>query len=210
MRNWLGRYNLEVLTFIAGTFIVCVAAFCPALSVVQRFIVGFLWLFTLHEWEEGRYPGGFLDLIGDNLLKIEVSGELAGLSRIPTMCLILGFTVVPFFFDTVWWLVMLPVCLGIMEGIVHMACIRLFRLKRFYSPGMATALVELVVGGCCLAYLIACCAVPWWDYLISVALFFGCFALMQSRLVKLIGMRYRDFPKFMRGRMLALIKGTEQ
>ncbi|WP_165251603.1 hypothetical protein [Adlercreutzia sp. ZJ304] len=120
MRMWIAKYNIEVLTFIAVTFIVCVAVFMPTLSIIQKFIIGFLWLFTMHEWEEGKFPGGFLNLIGDNLLKIKVTDELAGLSRIPTMCLILGFTIIPFFFDTAWWLVMLPVCLSIMEGIVHM------------------------------------------------------------------------------------------
>lgn len=207
MRMWVAKYNLEVLTFIAATFIVCVAVSMPTLSVIQKFIIGFLWLFTMHEWEEGKYPGGFLDLIGGNLLKIEVSDELAGLSRIPTMCLILGFTIIPFFFDSVWWLVMLPVCLSIMEGIVHVAGIKLFRLKRFYTPGMVTALAEFVLGSLCLWYLIAFCAVPWWDYAIGVVLFFACFALMQSRLTKLVGIPYRQFPKIMRGRVIAMIKG---
>lgn len=85
MRKWVARYNLEALTFVLGTFIVCAAALYPALDVVQRFMLGFMWLFVLHEWEEGRYPGGFVDLMAANLLKREVSQETANLSRIPTM-----------------------------------------------------------------------------------------------------------------------------
>ncbi|MEC4184834.1 HXXEE domain-containing protein [Adlercreutzia sp. R21] len=204
MKNWVARYNLEVLTFVLGTFIVCAAAFYPSLSVIQRFIIGFMWLFALHEWEEGRCPGGFIDLIAGNILKMDVSRETADLSRIPTMVLILGFTILPFFFDSTWILVLLPVYLGIFEGIVHVAGIRIFRTGKPYTPGMVTALAEFALGAACLAYLIAFCPVAWWEYLVAAALYFACFAFMQSRLTKLVGIKYRDFPKIMRSRISAM------
>ncbi len=204
MRNWIAKYNLEVLTFILGTFIVFAAAICPSLDVVQRFMLGFMWLFVLHEWEEGKYPGGFVDLMAANLLKRKVSQEIANLSRIPTMALIIGFTVVPFFFDRVWILVLLPVYLGLFEGIVHVMGIKLMQQTRPYTPGMVTALAEFALGAGCLAYLIAFCSVAWWEYLAAVVLYFACFAFMQSRLTKLVGMRYRDFPKLMRARIKEL------
>ncbi len=201
MKNWVARYNLEVLTFLLGTFIVCAAALYPSMSPIQRFMIVFMWLFTLHEWEEGKYPGGFINLIAKNLLKMPVSQETANLSRIPTMVLIIGFTVIPFFFDTIWLVVLLPVYLGIFEGFVHMMGIKLFRLKKPYTPGMVTALAELAVGIGCLVYLITNCPVSLWEYLVAIVLYIACFALMQSRLTKLVGMRYRDFPKLMRTRI---------
>lgn len=204
MKNWVARYNLEVLTFLLGTFIVCAAALYPSMSAVQRFMIVFMWLFVLHEWEEGKYPGGFVDLIAKNLLKMPVSQETANLSRIPTMVLIIGFTVVPFFFDTVWLVVLLPVYLSIFEGIVHMMGIKLFRLEKPYTPGMVTALAELVAGIGCLVYLLANCPVPLWEYLVAIVLYIACFALMQSRLTKLVGIRYRDFPKLVRTRIKEL------
>lgn len=207
MKNWIAKYNLEVLTFISGTFIVCLAAFYPSMSIIQRFIIGFLWLFTLHEWEEGRYPGGFVDLIASKILKMEVSQQTADLSRIPTMILIFGFTIVPFFLDSVWWIVLLPVYLSLFEGFVHVAGIKLFRLERPYTPGMVTALAELVLGAICLAYMIMNCGVMWWEYLVAVVLYFGCFAFMQSRLTKLVGIRYRVFPKIIRSRIKELRQG---
>lgn len=210
MRLWIAKYNLEILTFISVSFIVCVTVLMPGLSVIQKFIIVFLWLFTMHEWEEAKFPGGFLNLIGDNLLKIKVTDELAGLSRIPTMCLILGVSIIPFFFDTVWWLVMIPVTFGFMEGIVHIVAIKLFSLKKFYSPGMITALAELVLSAFCLWYLIAFCNVAWWEYLVGVVLFFACFACMQSRLTKLVDIPFHQFPKIMRGRVLSLIKNKNQ
>lgn len=201
VRSWVAKHNLEVLTFILGTFIVCAASFYPTLSIVRRFMIGFMWLFVLHEWEEGKFPGGFVDLMAANLLKRKVSQETADLSRIPTMTLILGFTILPFLFDDVWLLVLLPVYLGIFEGIVHVMGIKLMGQPRPYTPGMATALAEFALGVACLAYLIVNCPVAWWEYLLAVVLYFACFAFMQSRLTKLIGMRYRDFPELMRARV---------
>lgn len=204
MKKWVARYNLEVLTFVLGTFVVCAAAFFPALSVVRRFLLGFMWLFVLHEWEEGKYPGGFTELMAANVLKTDVSKETADLSRIPTMALILGFTILPFLFDAVWVLVLLPVYLGIFEGIVHMAGIRIFRLRKPYTPGMATALAEFTLALACLAYLATSCQVAWWEYVLAAVVYAACFAFMQSRITKLVGMRYRDFPKLARARLKEL------
>lgn len=201
MKNWVAKYNLEVLTFVLGTFIVCAVALYPTLSIIQRFMIAFMWLFVLHEWEEGKYPGGFVDLMAKNLLKMDVSQETANLSRIPTMILIMSFTVIPFFFDTVWLLVLLPVYLSIFEGIVHVAGIKLFKLKRPYTPGLVTAFAEFAVGIGCLAYLITSCSAALWEYLVAVVLYFACFAFMQSRLTKLVGIKYREFPKMMRARI---------
>ena len=208
MKMWIAKYNIELLTSILCTFIVCAAALYPSLSTIQRFMIVFMWLFVLHEWEEGKYPGGFIDLMAKNILRMDVSQETANLSRIPTMILIIGFIVVPFFFDAVWLLVLLPVYLGIFEGIVHMAGIKIFRLKRPYTPGLVTALAELAVGIGCLAYLITSCPVALWEYLVAILLYFACFAFMQSRLTKLVGIRYRDFPKMMRSRIMEM--HTEQ
>ena len=207
MLNWIAKYNLEVLTFITGSFLLCVVAFYPEINLIQKFILALMWVFTLHEWEEGKYPGGFIELMAGNLLQIPVTQDLANRSRIPTMTHILGFTIVPFFLSSVWWIVLLPVYLGIFEGIVHMAGVKLFKLKKFYTPGMVTALVELCIGGTCLGCLIAFYSVPWWDYLIGLTLFFACFALMQSRLTKMVGIRYREFPKIMRSRVKSLLIG---
>lgn len=208
MKMWIAKYNIELLTSILCTFIVCAAALYPSLSTIQRFMIVFMWLFVLHEWEEGKYPGGFIDLMAKNILRMDVSQETANLSRIPTMILIIGFTVVPFFFDAVWLLVLLPVYLGIFEGIVHMAGIKIFRLKRPYTPGLVTALAELAVGIGCLACLITSFPVALWEYLVAILLYFACFAFMQSRLTKLVGIRYRDFPKMMRSRIMEM--HTEQ
>ncbi len=138
------------------------------------------------------------------LLKRKVNQETANLSRIPTMILIIGFTVIPFFFSHIWILVLLPVYLSLFEGTVHVMGIKLMQQPRPYTPGMVTALAEFALGAACLAYLIAFCSVAWWEYLVAVVFYFACFAFMRSRLTKLVGMKYREFPKLIRARVKEL------
>ena len=51
---------------------------------------------------------------------------------------------VPLFFPYVPFLAMAAMILGVMEAIMHVAMIRMFRLPHFYSPGLATAIVLLL------------------------------------------------------------------
>ena len=75
--------------------ILVVAGIMGDLSVIQKFVLVYIFLFILHEWEEGKYPGGFVDLIS-SMIEIDVNEEQRKASRIPTGTLLLLFTIVPF------------------------------------------------------------------------------------------------------------------
>jgi hypothetical protein len=51
---------------------------------------------------------------------------------------------VPLFFPHVPFLAMATMMLGILEAVMHVAMIKMFRLKHFYSPGLATAIFVLL------------------------------------------------------------------
>ncbi len=97
MWKFMKHYALEIYTVIAMLLIVAVAIFMPQLTVIQSFTVFLSFLYILHEWEEGRYPGGFLDLIQANILQMELSKETKLGSRLITGVFLLVFSVVPFF-----------------------------------------------------------------------------------------------------------------
>lgn len=120
------------------------------------------------------------------------------LSRMPTMALTIGFTVIPLFFSHAWILVLAPVYPSLFEGVVHVAGVKLTQQPKPCAPGMVTTLAEFVLGAARLTYLIAFCPVAWWEYLAAVV---RCFAFMQSCLTKLMGMRYRGLPKLMKARL---------
>lgn len=167
------------------------------LSVIQKFVMVYNLLFILHEWEEMHYPGGFVDLISGMLGK-DVSREQKLASRIPTSILLLGFTFVPFFWDDCVIFILVTAALGIFEGYVHLMAIRLFRLPKFYSPGLVTAELELLVSIALIVWLEQNCLATATDYILGFAIMFACFVTMQKTLTMMIGIKYSEIPKCIR------------
>lgn len=73
-KKFLKWYALEIYTFIALVFLL-IAGLMNDLVIEQKIIMIYMLLFVFHEWEEGRYPGGFLSIIADRILCREVSEE---------------------------------------------------------------------------------------------------------------------------------------
>ena len=94
MTKFIKYYALEIYTVIS-ILILLIAGIIGNLSVIQKFVLVYIFLFILHEWEEMLYPGGFADLIG-KMLEIDVNSEMKRASRIPTSILLLTFTIAPF------------------------------------------------------------------------------------------------------------------
>ena len=174
-----------------------ITSMMDGLSAVQRFVVVFNFLFILHEWEEGVYPGGFVDLIA-RLIDKELTDDLRRASRIPTSIFLISITLVPFIFDDTTMFAVSIATFGIFEGLVHTLGIKLFRLKRMYTPGMATAWVEAAVGISLLWYLANNHLASWYDYVLGIIIFFAAFVTMQKTLTMMVGIRYRDMPRMLK------------
>lgn len=201
MANFIKHYALEIYTVLAMFFMV-VTSMMDNLSTVQQFVVVFNFLFILHEWEEGFYPGGFVDLIA-SLIDKELTDDLRRASRIPTGILLVVMTLVPFLFDENPMFLVSIATFGIFEGFVHTMGIRLFRLKKKYTPGLATALVEATLGITLLTYLAVNHMAEWYDYVFGVVLFLVAFAIMQKTLTMMVGIRYSDLPKLVKKQLRA-------
>jgi hypothetical protein len=111
------------------------------MPVPQRMVGLFFVGLVMHLWEEGRFPRGFVELITEHL---NFTASSRHFGEIVTAAYVLVIAFVPLFFPQVIFLTMAAMMLGIMEAIMHLAMIRMFRLKHFYSPGLATALVLLL------------------------------------------------------------------
>jgi Protein of unknown function with HXXEE motif len=90
----------------------------------------------MHLWEEGRFPGGFVEMITEHL---HFTASDRNFSEIVTAILALLIAFVPQFFPNVPFLATAPMILGVLEAVVHIGVIKIFRLKHFYSPGLVTA-----------------------------------------------------------------------
>lgn len=203
MGNFIKRYALEIYTVLAMAFMV-MTSFMNGLSDIQLFVVVFNFLFILHEWEEGAYPGGFIDLIS-SLIETNVSEETKKASRIPTGILLITFTLLPFFFDSTPLFAVTIAVFGCFEGFIHVMGIKIFGLKKKYTPGMVTALLEAVAGISLITYLAVNHLAAWYDYVGGILFFFACFATMQKTLTLMVGIRYRDMPKLLK-KQLARIR----
>ena len=190
------HYALEIYTVLAMAFIVY-TAMLGELSFIQKLVVFDAFLFILHEWEEGHYPGGFVNMITE-LIGVEVSEETKRASRIPAGILLLMLSIIPFVFDNVPLVTMAVATFGIIEGFVHTIGIRLFRTKRFYTPGMVTAWLELVVSGLMIAYLVTNQLGQWYDYLFGPIVMLLCFGTLQKTMTLMVGINYGDMPKMIR------------
>ena len=196
MKRFIKYYALEIYTVLALSFIVATAVI-GNLSTVQKLVVVDALLFVLHEWEEGHYPGGFIKLIS-GLVGIKVDDEMSRASRIPAGILLLTLSIVPFVFDTIPLITIAVATFGIIECFVHTMGIRLFRMKRFYTPGMVTAWLEFVVSVMMIAYLAVNDIARWYDYVFGPLLMIVCFGLLQKTMTLMVGIRYSDMPKMIR------------
>lgn len=202
MWKFMKHYALEIYTAVAMFLIVLVALFMPELSIIQKFVVFMSFVFILHEWEEGRYPGGFLDLIMQ-LLQRKVDDETVRASRLVTAVLIYALTLLPFFFGDAYPMFAVAVAtFCIFEGFIHIFGIRIFRLPKFYTPGMVTAEVEAVTGIALIVYLAVNHLGAWYDYVCGPFIFLACFACMQRTLMSMVGgLHYSDMPKLIKAQL---------
>lgn len=196
MGKFIRRYALEIYTVLAMLFMV-VTSFMIVLSTIRLFVVVFNFLFILHEWEEGAYPGGFVDLIS-SLIEVDLTDDLRRASRIPTGVFLVAVTLLPFIFNSIPLFSVTIAVFGCFEGFVHVMGIKIFGLKKKYTPGMVTALMEAVVGIGLICYLAVNHLAAWYDYVGGILLFFICFASMQKTLTLMVGIRYRDMPKLIK------------
>ena len=196
MGKFIKHYALEIYTVISLGLLLA-GALMDNLSVIQKFVMVFNLLVILHEWEEMHYPGGFVDLISGMLGKDVSQGQKLA-SRIPTSILLMTFTFVPFFWDDCVIFILVTAALGIFEGYVHLMAIRLFRLPKFYSPGLITAELELLVSIALIVWLEQNNLASAADYIWGFVIMFACFITMQKTLTMMIGIKYSELPKRIR------------
>ena len=190
MIKFIKYYALEIYTVIS-ILILVIAGIMGDLSIVQKFVLVYIFLFILHEWEEMKYPGGFAESIA-KMLNFNMTTEIHRASRIPTGILLLTFTITPFVFHN-HPITILPLAfLGIFEGIVHLLTIKLFKYSKFYSPGLVTAEMQAFVSLLLFACLIKNNVLSNTDYIIGALIMLGSFIIMQKSITLMIGYKYSD------------------
>ncbi len=108
-----------------------------SLEVLQRIVGIYCIALACHEWEELKFPGGFVELV-TGMTGIEIKN--LGIAKFGLFLLTIYATVVPMFLTSWVWPAMMTIVLGYIETVEHLLAARVNR-EKFYSPGMITAII---------------------------------------------------------------------
>ena len=185
----LKKYNLEIMTVIFfGTITIC-AVFGSQLGLIQRIMLGYMFLFTLHEWEETRFPGGFSDLMV-KFFGMKADVDQIAKAHIPVAALLLVITFVPFF-TQLPLLALVPIYLGLFETFIHLVGIKIHKMNKPYTPGMATGIMLGITSVIVLVIYSKERLLSGSGYVWGIPLMILCFAAMQRTVLAIYGLGYK-------------------
>ena len=200
MKKLIVNYNLEILTVVLAVVFGVSLFFWSSLTIAGKVLLGFMVLYTLHEWEESRFPGGFYDLFFGGF-GVEINASEARM-HLPVAVYILIMLLVPFALQQVTFLVLIPLGLGLFEGVIHVAGIKIHRLKKPYTPGMITGLIMFAYSVFMIAEINKAGGLPVWQWVIGFVLAFSGFAVMEQFFLRTVGLTFGDFRKMAMARVL--------
>ena len=200
MNKWILDHNLEILSTVLAIVVGISLFFWNSLTLACRALLGFMVLYVLHEWEESRIPGGFYDLFFGGL-GIEVKESEARM-HLPVAIYLLLMLLIPLAFQQITFLVLIPLGLGLFEGVIHVAGIKIHKLKKPYTPGMITALILFVYSVIVITQINKAGGLPAWQWIVGFILSFAGFAVMQQFFLRTVGLTFGEFRKMAIERVL--------
>lgn len=202
------KYNLEIMTVILAAFIAFGLMNWNELSLLRQMTIIFMILYTLHEWEESRFPGGFYRIFFSKCtIDPNVSEERM---HLPVAVYLLCIVILPFIFDNVVIFALIPLIIALFEGFIHTAGIIIHQLKKPYSPGMVTAWLMFAYAIIMIPRLNEELMMNAWTWISGVLLTFVSFFIMETRFMKGAGITIKEFQTNMKNHMLSRIKGRKR
>lgn len=200
MKKLIVNYNLEILTTVLSIVFGVSLFFWDSLSLAGKALLGFMVLYTFHEWEESRFPGGFYDLFFGGF-GIEITASEARM-HLPVAIYILIMLLVPFALQQTTFLMLIPLGVGLFEGVIHVAGIKIHKLKKPYTPGMITGLIMFAYSIFIIIQINKVGGLPLWQWIIGFVLAFAGFAVMEKFFLRTVGLSFGDFRKMAMTRVL--------
>ncbi|WP_025902779.1 HXXEE domain-containing protein [Tatumella sp. UCD-D_suzukii] len=190
MKQFIIKHNLALFSLAAIAILIYTLTHWQLMPVTQRMSGLFIFGITLHLWEEGRFPGGFTEMIASQL---NFKGDDLHFGQIITSCYVIFIVFIPFFFPGVLFLAIAPMLLGLLEVIAHLLAIRMSP-TRYYSPGLVTAIFVLMpVSLSTQHYLVTHRDPAFTDWLFAFLYMAAGLLIAQRIVVSASGMSYREF-----------------
>ena len=198
------KYNLEIMSAIFASIAAISFLNWSEMSVLRQMTVIFMILYTLHEWEESKFPGGFYRIFFSKCtIDPNVSEEKM---HLPVAIYLLIILLVPFSFDSTVIFALVPLLLALFEGFIHTAGIIIHQLKKPYSPGMITAWLMFIYAIMMIRKLNVIMDMNAMIWISGIALTVVSFFMMETRFMKGVGITIKEFQTNMKNYMLNRIK----
>lgn len=184
------KYSFWLTSILGTVSLFVLILFWNQMEMLQKLPVMYIVALALHEIEELKLPGGFIELVS------EMTGlhlKNPGIAKFALFLLTIYATVIPAFLSSYIWPVMATLFIGLMESVLHLAAARANQ-EKFYSPGLVTAVfIQLPVAIYGYWYLYTNNMVKgifwlWSVLFILIPLLFG-----QRIIVKANGLKYSNF-----------------
>ena len=200
MKKWITKYSLEIFSTAVLVFVSIVLLFFPKISYIRKLVLCFAILAVLHEFEEKRTPGGFYELMAKKFgMPMEKANfDLAGFFVI---CYWVVLIVLAFVFDEIELFLVMSIALGIFEAFIHTAGIWIHKMKKPYTPGLASAWPMAALSIYSIVYLNTHTDITGIDYLIGTLMMIVGFAIMGRGTMYAAGMTLKDVKKNLKDKL---------
>ena len=199
MDKFMKKYSFLLTSLLGVIAVMWLVIGWNDMDMLRKLPIIYIAALAVHEIEELKFPGGFVELVtamtGLKLKKL-------GLAKLGLLMFTLYATIIPAFISGYVWPVMATMFIGIIEIFAHLAAARV-NPKKFYSPGMLTAvIVQFPVAVYGFYYLFSSQIVKgiYWLYgfIFLLIPLFG----LQAIIVKSNGQKYGEFINNARKAML--------
>lgn len=196
--NLIMKYSTHLLT----VFTVCLCIWGiinrENLSALQLAAVGFGIFIMLHEWEEMHLPGGFMEMMGD-IIGWDMSGIRPGAQHTSQSLLIALIVILPILCPNTHWLFCGTMIFGIVEGIVHVAGIKMAKTSKPYTPGMITGIFMFIYCIAAIVMVYKTESISTISWVLGFLYFLIWFIVMEQLVITFCQFNRKDFMKSMMG-----------
>ncbi len=190
MDKFMRKYSVWLTTALGVFAVIFLIVTWRTAPVLQKIVAFYLIALSCHEWEELRFPGGFVELV-TSMTGVEI-GNL-GIAKFALFVFTIYATFIPLFIYQFVWPVMVPILVCYVELIAHMAAARVNK-GHFYSPGLITAVfLQFPVSVYGTWYLASNHLVHAIYWLWAALFLFVPMFILQAVIVRSNGMHYREF-----------------
>lgn len=184
------KYSFYLTSLLGLLAVVVMVVKWNDLTMLQKLPVIYIVALALHEIEELKFPGGFVELV-TSMTGLQLKN--IGVAKFGLLMLTIYATVVPAFLSSWVWPVMSTLLIGFVELFAHLASAKVNQGK-FYSPGLITAvLIQFPVAVYGFYYLFANDMVKGIYWVYAVLLLLPPTLCLQAAIVKSNGLKYSEF-----------------